>query len=100
MEEESPYVMNYNATNDVQQTNPQTDGGKIALEENLVLKYIVYGVLIFVIIMVLFNAYSTFCENRESGFLSSGVRDDPEVDDDYVEKQVKILKRLQKNNLE
>lgn len=50
--------------------------------------------------MVLFNAYSTFCENRESGFLSSGVRDDPEVDDDYVEKQVKILKRLQKNNLE
>lgn len=100
MEEESPYVTTYN-NEKLNNANKESEieGGKIALKEDYTLKYIVYGILIFVVIMVLYSAYCSFCENRDSGFLSSGVRDDIGADDDYVEKQIKILKRLQKNNL-
>ncbi len=97
MEEESPYVTTY--SNDHISSTNEIEGGKISLNQDPTLKYIVYAVLIFVVIMVLYNAYCSFCENRDSGFLSSGVRDDLENDDDYIEKQIKVLKRLQKNNL-
>lgn len=65
-------------------------------QKNAMSRYIVYGIFITVIIIILYNAYSCFCNNRNYfGFLEKDSADDS----NFIEEQIEILNKMQKRNL-
>jgi hypothetical protein len=60
--------------------------------------YATYGIIAFIVIMILYSAYCSFCDGQNSYFLTGSDRDDPEVDS-FIEDQIETLKRRQERNL-
>lgn len=90
-EETSPYIYSENngRTQNNERSKPDEKTGQNFWMENI-------NVIIIIIVLILvFIYYST----SSSTFLNPGYRDDPEMDDSYLDTQIEFLNKMQARNL-